>query len=62
MDECIVQECKDCNLQPTPAFMEKIHQLYEMIMVRHGLMLVGMSYGAKTSLYRVLASSLGRLE
>jgi dynein heavy chain, axonemal len=47
--------------QPTPAFIEKAHQLYEMILVRHGLMLVGYSYGAKTTIYRMLAATLGDL-
>jgi dynein heavy chain len=32
--------------------MGKAQQLYEMILVRHGLMIVGYSYGAKTSIYR----------
>lgn len=36
----------------------QIYQLYEMILVRHGLMLVGYSYGAKTECYRVLAAAL----
>ena len=48
--------------QPTPVFLDKAHQLYEMILVRHGLMLVGYSYGAKTAIYRVLAGALGDLE
>jgi len=39
-------------LQPTEAFMEKARQLYEMILVRHGLMLVGLSYGAKSCINR----------
>lgn len=40
------------QLVPTPVFMSKAQQLYEMILVRHGLMIVGYSYGAKTSIYR----------
>lgn len=48
--------------QPTPVFIEKAHQLYEMILVRHGLMLVGYSFGAKTSIYKSLAGALARLE
>lgn len=36
----------------------QIYQLYEMILVRHGLMLVGYSYGAKTEAYRILGMSL----
>lgn len=36
----------------------QIFQLYEMILVRHGLMLVGFSYGAKTEAYRTLAAAL----
>ena len=51
-------ECDKANLQPTPVFMEKTFQLYEMILVRHGLMLVGYSYGAKTCMYRMLAGAL----
>ena len=41
--------------------MDKAHQLYEMILVRHGLMLVGFSFAAKTSIYRMLAAALGDL-
>ena len=54
-------ECARNNLQPTPVFLEKIFQLYEMILVRHGLMIVGYSYGAKTCMYRTLAGALGDL-
>ena len=54
-------ECARRNLQPTPVFLEKIFQLYEMILVRHGLMIVGYSYGAKTCMYRTLAGALGDL-
>jgi hypothetical protein len=47
------------ELQPLPAFLEKAIQLYEMIVVRHGLMLVGWSFGMKTAAIRVLAAALG---
>ncbi|KIY96797.1 Dynein beta chain, ciliary [Monoraphidium neglectum] len=46
---------------PEP-FLLKAKQLYEMILVRHGLMVVGLSFGAKTCLYKVLAAALGDLE
>ncbi|KAL3685151.1 hypothetical protein R1sor_003173 [Riccia sorocarpa] len=58
MEKHVLINCEKMNLQPTPVFLEKIFQLYEMILVRHGLMLVGYSYGAKTECYRVLAASL----
>ena len=37
--------CEDANLQPTSYFLQKTIELYEMIVVRHGLMVVGLSYG-----------------
>lgn len=46
------------GLQPLESFLVKAIQLYEMIVVRHGLMLVGQSYGMKTSVYRTLAAAL----
>jgi dynein heavy chain, axonemal len=45
----------EMNLQPTPYFLTKTIQLYEMIVVRHGLMIVGHPFSAKTSSYRVLS-------
>ncbi|MEW5317509.1 MAG: hypothetical protein WDW38_008798 [Sanguina aurantia] len=62
LDAALLGNCGRMNLQPTPAFIEKAHQLYEMVLVRHGLMVVGYSYAAKTSVWRVLAAALGDLE
>lgn len=49
------------NLQPLPSFIEKAIQLYEMIVVRHGLMLVGRSFSMKTVAIKTLAAALGDL-
>jgi len=40
-------------------FVSKVIQLYETILVRHGLMLVGPTGGGKTSCYRCLQHSMG---
>jgi len=42
------------NLQPKEDFLRKCIQLYETIMVRHGLMLVGHAFSAKSSVIQIL--------
>ena len=49
------------KLQAVPWFIEKIVQVYEMILVRHGLMVVGEPLGGKTQAYQVLADALSDL-
>lgn len=49
------------KLQPTPWFIEKVMQIYEMLLVRHGLMIVGDSMGGKTTAYQILAETLKEL-
>ncbi len=56
------RHCKNDNLQLTELFFIKITQLYEMIIVRHGLVIVGYSYGAKTMMYRTLAAALTEMK
>jgi dynein heavy chain len=49
--------CGDLKVQPVPAFIDKVIQLYEMTVVRHGLMLVGPTGGGKTMCYRALRAA-----
>jgi len=49
--------CGNLNLQPEQSFLDKIIQLYDTTVVRHGLMLVGPTGGGKTANYRTLAAS-----
>ncbi|GIL64289.1 hypothetical protein Vafri_18269 [Volvox africanus] len=56
--EALRSACASANLQPTEYFMLKATQLYEMVLVRHGLMLVGQPFSGKTTAYRTLAAAL----
>jgi dynein heavy chain len=53
-----LKNCEKMNLQLTETFFTKVCQLYEMIVVRHGLMLVGYSFSGKTAAYKVLMAAL----
>jgi dynein heavy chain len=62
MYECIDIKIKEMNLQSTEYFVTKIIQLYEMILVRHGLMVVGLPFSGKTSAIKVLSGALTLLK
>lgn len=49
------------NLQEKDYFLMKVIQLYEMIQVRHGLMVVGLPFSGKSSAIKILAGALSEL-
>ncbi|KAG8523853.1 Dynein heavy chain 7, axonemal [Galemys pyrenaicus] len=56
--ECAHEACETHNLQPVKFFLGKMIQTYEMMIVRHGFMLVGEPFAAKTKVLHVLADTL----
>ncbi|NXP46066.1 DYH7 protein, partial [Heliornis fulica] len=60
--ECASKCCIQHNVQPVKAFMEKMIQTYEMMIVRHGFMLVGESFTGKTKVLHVLADTLSLMK
>ncbi|GAB0093009.1 Dynein heavy chain [Sergentomyia squamirostris] len=53
---------QDRNLQLTDWFKEKILQIYETLLVRHGLVIVGGAMAGKTTAYQLLASVLREIQ
>ncbi|XP_071807320.1 dynein axonemal heavy chain 12-like isoform X1 [Asterias amurensis] len=56
--EAVEEVCTKRNLQCVDAFREKLIQTYEMMIVRHGFMLVGEPFAGKTEVLHVLADTL----
>lgn len=50
--------CEEKNLQPKREFLDKCIQLYETIMVRHGLMVVGRSFSGKSKVIQTLSRAI----
>lgn len=60
LDAALDSEFVVRNLQFNPKQKEKILQLYEAKLARHGVMLIGRSGGAKTTAYEILVSAMIR--
>ncbi|XP_072136530.1 dynein axonemal heavy chain 12 isoform X2 [Mobula birostris] len=56
--ECMAECCLKWDVQPVKPFLAKMIQTYEMMIVRHGFMLVGEPFSGKTKILHVLADTL----
>uniref|UniRef100_A0A336LVJ1 CSON005797 protein n=1 Tax=Culicoides sonorensis TaxID=179676 RepID=A0A336LVJ1_CULSO len=54
--------CKEMLLQPRESFFNKVKQTFEMMLVRHGFMLIGLPYSGKSSTLKVLAKIMKKLK
>lgn len=58
MQKAISQACSTLNIQATDYFAQKVYQLYEMLHIRPGVMIIGDSFAGKTTAYRILTKAL----
>ncbi|KAG8512932.1 Dynein heavy chain 6, axonemal [Galemys pyrenaicus] len=61
LQSTIINVMNEQNLQPEMCMVKKVIQFYETMLVRHGVMLVGPTGGGKTTVYQILAETLGNL-
>ena len=54
--------CIEQNLVFKKEFIEKCIQLYDTIMVRHGLMVVGKALSGKSKVLQVLGKAIGHIK
>ena len=58
----IREVCEEDNLEATEPFLRAVIQLYETVMVRHGLMVVGEALSGKTKVIHTLAKAMTRIK
>jgi dynein heavy chain len=61
LQKAIADTLTQMKLEKVPYQVEKIVQLHDTIMVRHGVMLVGPTGGGKTTCYNVLANAMPKV-
>jgi len=62
LNEKMYISCKELNLQPKIEFLKKCIELYETIMVRHGLMVVGGAFSGKSKVTKVLQDAMSSIQ
>nr|XP_024216642.1 dynein heavy chain 7, axonemal-like [Halyomorpha halys] len=56
--ENILKVCEEKNLQPMNSFIEKIIYTYEVMTARHSVMIIGSTFGGKSTVIQVLSEAL----
>jgi dynein heavy chain len=58
LTEQLVAACKRQGIQPVPIFIQKCIELYETLLVRHGLMVFGDAYAGKSKVIETLQEAM----
>ncbi|XP_059098400.1 dynein axonemal heavy chain 7-like [Tigriopus californicus] len=58
LKNAIIAQCSANNLEGTAYFLSKVQQLYDMMDLSEGVMLLGEPFGGKTMAWKILAASL----
>ena len=61
LNRAMHQACQEMGLQPHAYLLEKVLQVYEMMIVRHGFMLVGLPWSGKSTSFKVLSRAMAIL-
>eukprot|EP01038_Epipyxis_sp_PR26KG_P004763 gene4763-6681_t len=61
MKQAFLDVCERKSLIPEEYFWDKVVQIYDMMVVRHGFMIVGLPFSGKSSAWKVLGDVLGLL-